>query len=344
MEVSARRVRRSSAGTAVARTAAHSRWAVSRALATFNRVGLLEPGRGGPRTLVLFQTSRDLFVGGAREQKLPSRTEDVLVITVLDYVDCKHFQRVQSSLGSRLISVASYLRPELEAMPIDTCVVFGRRPSELRGLKTCLLSLPVTGGQTLQRPRTLVLPLMELGRPSRMSRWDGSRGLNLGKHQFPASMLARWRGPSTGSGRRLLRHVYPAWARSQRRARPDPSLVLLARPTLHGRWHAGASLGYARRRRTKLEIHHCVNWVAANSRRRYVKAGRRDGQLHLLAPGAHQAALPCAAEIGSILVELLPSLRRTFCRSASPWRFSPAVVAFPRLGVSRLAPPSSNST
>ena len=186
------------------------------------------------------------------------------------------------------------------------CVIFYLRPSELLDLRTCQLVPPLTDGRSYQRRWTLVLHPMELGRPSKTNRWDDSRMLDLDEHQFLAPALARLRGPGEGSDRKLFSFDYPTWARAYRRAGLELGLEVLGPPTLYGLRHAGASLDYALGRRTMLEIQHRGNWAAPNSMRRYQKAGRLVEQLHLLAPGARQAALRCATRIGSILGGRLP--------------------------------------
>ncbi|CAK0809251.1 unnamed protein product, partial [Prorocentrum cordatum] len=319
----ARRARRSAAKAAAARAPARRRWAVSGAPAAFNRVSFLQLESVRPRARGLCQTSWDLFADWARGRKLPIETEDDLETAVLDYFDCKYFEGVHSSLGSRLVCAVCYLRPELSRqrgarLARVRQALRGwslRSPSQSR-LPTpwevvCLIAdLLVRKGRwgraaaivsSFQRRWALVLHPMELGRPSKMHRWDDSRILGLDEHQFFAPVLARLRGPGEGSERRLFSFDYPTWAREYRQTGLELGLEVLGPPTLYGLRRAGASLDYALGRRTMLEIQRCGNWAAANSMRRCQKAGRLAEQLHLLAPGARQAALRCAARIGSIL-------------------------------------------
>ncbi|CAK0887949.1 unnamed protein product, partial [Prorocentrum cordatum] len=193
------------------------------------------------------------------------------------------------------------------AAAIVICVIFYLRPSELLDLRARQLVPPLAAGQSFQRRWALVLHPMELGRPSKTSRWDDSRILDLDEHQFFAPALARLRGPGEGPERMLFSFDCPTWAREHRQAGLEPGLEALGPPTLYGLRRAGASLDCALGRRAMLEIQHRGNWAAADSMRRCQKAGRLAEQLHLLAPGARQAAPRCAAQIGSILGGRSPS-------------------------------------
>ncbi|CAK0801522.1 unnamed protein product [Prorocentrum cordatum] len=187
------------------------------------------------------------------------------------------------------------------AVAIVMCVVFYFRPGEPLGLRACQLVPPLAGGRAFQRRWALVQRPMELGRPSKTNRWGDSRMLDLDDRQFLAPVLARLRGPGEGSERKLFGFDYPTWAREHRRASLGLGLGPVGPPTLHGLRRAGACLGCALGRRAVLEIKHRGNWAAPNPVRRYQKAGRLVEQLHQLSPGARQAALQCAAQIGGIL-------------------------------------------
>ncbi|CAK0807270.1 unnamed protein product, partial [Prorocentrum cordatum] len=221
--------------------------------------------------------------------KLPTVTEDELETAVLDYLGWEYFEGVHSSLGSRLVCAACYLRPELSrqrdarrARVRSALRVWSlRSPSQSR-LPTlwevvCLIvDLLVRKGQW-DRAALIAVRVVFYLRPSEL--------LDLRTCQLGLPLAA-----SQSLRQRVTLALHP-----MELGQPSKELGMevLGSPTLHGLRRAEACLGCALGRRTMLEIQHRGNWAAATR--------RLAEQLHLPAPGARLAARRCAARIGSIL-------------------------------------------